>query len=241
MRGMCGRFVSASPPDELARYFQAEQPDHDLEANYNVAPTAEVYAVRAAGGHRQLTTLRWGLVPFWAKEANVGAKMINARAESLLDKPAFRNAVRRHRCLVPADGFYEWAKVPGHKTKQPYFIYRPDGEPLVFAGLWERWRGPGPDGAERTLETCAIVTCGANAAVSAVHDRMPVLLAPADWDRWLDPSAGDDPAGLDRLSRLLVPAPDNLLALRPITTAVNRVGNNGPELLEPEPQPLAPR
>jgi putative SOS response-associated peptidase YedK len=252
---MCGRFVSASPPDELARYFGAQQPDHELEANFNVAPTDEIYVVRSSQGQRQVTTARWGLVPFWAKEAKVGAKMINARSESVRDKPAFRNALRRHRCLIPADGFYEWAKVAGHKQKQPYFISRPDGEPLVFAGLWERWRPPpgerddgagvaGMTSAENrapTLVTCTILTCAANSTMTPIHDRMPVLLAPPAWDYWLggsdDPSGDDD---LDALAQLFVPAPDDLLQLRPVTTAVNRVANNGPQLLDAEPDPLVP-
>lgn len=242
---MCGRFVSAAPPDELARYFGAEPVDRELEANFNVAPTSEIYVVRAAEGHRQLSTLRWGLIPFWAKDAKIGAKMINARAESVLDKPAFRNAIRRHRCLIPADGFYEWAKVAGHKTKQPYYVTRPDGEPLVFAGLWERWRPPASGHPDRTgdkqqgepVETCTIITCGANHTMSAIHDRMPVVLPPSAWDEWLGAEA-DEPAA--DLARLLVPAPDDLITLRVVTTAVNRVTNNGPELLEVEPHPLTP-
>jgi putative SOS response-associated peptidase YedK len=239
---MCGRFVSASPPDELARYFGAQLPDHELEANFNVAPTDEVYVVRASDGHRQLTAVRWGLVPFWAKEAKVGAKMINARAESVLAKPAFRSAVQRRRCLVPADGFYEWATVPGHKAKQPYYVFRSDGEPLVFAGLWERWRPPGTGREGEPLQTCTIITCGANGTMSAIHDRMPVLLAPGAWDDWLrtDASAGDGRGDdVADLARLLVGAPDGLLTLRPVTTAVNRVANNGPQLLHEDPEPLA--
>jgi putative SOS response-associated peptidase YedK len=243
---MCGRFVSASPPDELARYFRAQPPERQLEASFNVAPTDEVYVVRSASGHRQLATLRWGLVPFWAKEARVGARMINARAESLFDKPAFRNAVRNRRCLIPADGFYEWAKVAGHKAKQPYYIYRRDGEPLAFAGLWERWRRPDTEGAPQVLETCAVVTCGANAPMASIHDRMPCLLPPSSWDRWLEGGAdgvqpADEPeAGLGDLARLLVPAPDDLLTIRPVTTAVNRVANKGPELVLEETNPLVP-
>lgn len=236
---MCGRFVSASPPDELAQYFGAEPPDHQLEANFNIAPTAEVYALRAADGHRRLAALRWGLVPFWAKDRKIGSRMINARSETVFDKPAFRNAIAKRRCLIPADGFYEWAKVPGHKRKQPYYIHRSDGEPIVFAGLWERWRPP--EGADDELvdqggwlETCTVLTCGPNETMAAIHDRMPVLLAPPVWDDWLAPS--DDPT---ELARLLVPAPDSLLELRPVTTAVNNVRNNGPELLTVEPDPLA--
>lgn len=238
---MCGRFVSASPPDDIARYFGAEQPERRLEERYNVAPTNEVYAVRAAGGRRALVLLRWGLVPFWAKEPKVGARMINARAESVADKPAFRQALRRRRCLVPADGFYEWATVPGHRTKQPYYIHRPDGEPLAFAGLWERWRAPEADPEQPALETCTILTCEANATMAPIHDRMPVLLPPTRWDQWLSPGSGDngpDDATLAELRGLLVPAPEHLLVAQPVTTAVNRVGNDGPALIEPDPDPL---
>ncbi len=239
---MCGRFVSASPPDELARYFEAEPPTHALEPNYNVAPTTTVYAVRAADGHRRLDELRWGLVPFWAKDRKVGSRMINARAETVLDKPAFRRAVRKRRCLIPADGFYEWAKIPGpdpkKPRKQPYFIHHRDGEPLVFAGLWERWSPPEDSDDEldpgQTLETCTILTTAANGTMAPVHDRMPVLLAPADWDRWLA-----DTDEIEELAGLLVPAPDEILTLQPVTTRVNNVRNNGPELLEIDPEPLA--
>jgi putative SOS response-associated peptidase YedK len=249
---MCGRFVSASPPDELARYLGAEPPPRELEANYNVAPTTEVYIARAADGHRRMSTVTWGLVPFWAKDRKIGSRMINARSESVLDKPAYRNAIRRRRCLVPADGFYEWAEVSGHDRKQPYYVHRSDGEPLVFAGLWERWRpepggatdgGAGGDEAGRAdpsgpvegLETCAVVTCAANGIMSAIHDRMPVLLPPSAWDRWLA-----DTDDLASLVDLLQPAPDDLLRLRPIATTVNNARNNGSHLLEPDPDPLTP-
>jgi putative SOS response-associated peptidase YedK len=233
---MCGRFVSASPPDELARYFGAENASPELEPNFNVAPTREVYAVRASDGHRELTALRWGLIPFWAKDVKVGAKMINARSETVLDKPAFRRAIRRRRCLIPADGFYEWAKVPGHKKKQPYFIHRADGEPIVFAGMWERWRPDDEDESDspsEVIESCTILTCGPNETMAAIHNRMPVLLPPTVWDDWLA-----DTEDLDALAELLVPAPEELLTLRPVTPMVNSVANNGPELLDLDPEPL---
>lgn len=234
---MCGRFVSASPPDELARYFGAQQPDHELEPNFNVAPTTEVYAVRAADGHRQMASMRWGLVPFWAKDRKIGSKMINARSESVLDKPAFRRAIRRRRCLIPADGFYEWAKVAGHKKKQPYFIHHQDDEPLVFAGIWERWSPPEDSEDELvgggTLETCTILTCGPNETMAAIHNRMPVLLPPPVWDDWLA-----DTEDLDAIAALMVPAPEGILTMHPVRDAVNSVRNNGAELLEVERHPL---
>jgi putative SOS response-associated peptidase YedK len=236
---MCGRFVSASPPDELADYFGATLPDHELEPNYNVAPTKEIYVVRAREGHRQLAALTWGLVPFWAKDRKIGSKMINARSETVLDKPAYRQAARRRRCLIPADGFYEWAKVAGHTRKQPYYIHHRDGEPLALAGIWERWSPPEgsddplPEG--EALETCTILTCAPNETMAAIHNRMPVLLPPSAWDRWLT-----DTDEVEALTELLGPAPDGILVLRPVRPDVNSVRNNGPELLAVDEHPLQP-
>lgn len=232
---MCGRYVSSSAPDELAQYFSAALPETLLEPNYNVAPTTPVYAVRARDGHRQLDVLRWGLVPYWADGLSVGNRLINARAEGVATKPAFRRAFERRRCLIPADGFYEWQKVAGRKAKQPYFIHRADDEPVAFAGLWERWSDPEVEDAE-AVYSCCIITTGANGDMAPIHDRMPVLLPPSAWDRWLDPTVRDR----DELTGLLRPAPDGLLVLRPITTAVNNVRNQGPELLEPAPAEATP-
>lgn len=234
---MCGRFVTASSPDELANYFGAMAPDEELDSDYNVAPTKEVYVVRAGESHRRLSAMRWGLVPFWAKDLKIGSRMINARVETVADKPAFRKAYESRRCLVPADGFYEWAKIPGEKRKQPYYVYRADGEPVVFAGLWERWRPRLPDSDERdesadAIETFTILTGRPNGEMAAIHDRMPVMIPAASWDDWLDP--GTDVAAV---AGLLVPPPDDFLVLRPISTAVNSVRNNGPQLLD-EVEPL---
>ncbi len=233
---MCGRFVSASPPDELARYFGAEPDEGELEPSFNVAPTNEVYAVKAVEDARRLVTLRWGLVPFWAKDLKIGSKMINARAETVAEKPAFRKAYERHRCLIPADGFYEWAKVEGSKTKQPYFIHRSDGEPIVFGGMWERWRprledGKTIDESADPIETCTILTCAPNAEMAEVHNRMPVLVPPSAWDDWLSAEAD-----MDYIASLLQPAPDDLLTLVPVSTAVNNVRNKGEELIRPVPE-----
>ncbi len=248
VRAMCGRYVSASPPEELARYFAATPPEEDLPANYNVAPTSKVYVVRARDGHREIDSFRWGLVPFWAKDAKIGSKMINARSETVADKPAFRRAFRSRRCLVPADGFYEWKKVGAEVTalaepsmkgvakphKQPFFIHRADGEPLAIAGLWERWYPKTPDGSDlpgaEPVETCTILTTSANATMAPIHDRMPALLPPAVWDEWLDPSSD-----ADRLGRLLVPSPDHLLTFHPVSTLVNSVRNRGEELIAEVP------
>ena len=180
---------------------------------------------------RQLVFLHWGLVPSWADDPKIGNRMINARSESLADKPAYRTAFQRRRCIIPADGFYEWQKIAGSKQKQPYFLHRPDDEPLAFAGLWEAWRGPEGD----LLRSCAIITCGANETMAPIHDRMPVVLPPNAWSGWLDRGNHDVPA----LAKLLVPAPAGLLVPRPVSTDVNDVRTNDAHLVErAEPIPV---
>lgn len=223
---MCGRFVSATSPDQLASYFSATPVGEKLlEPSYNVAPTNDIYViVDDEGGARRLDAYHWGLVPRWAKDPSVGNRMINARAETLAEKSTYRSAFRHRRCLVPADGFYEWKKVPGQKTKQPVFLHRQDGEPLAFAGLWEEWH----HGDER-LRSTTIITCAANDLIAPIHDRMPVLLAPSAWDEWLDRSI-DDTASL---GRFLVPAPPALFAVHEVSTEVNNVRNKGSHLIDP--------
>ena len=221
---MCGRFVSASPPDEIAKYFDAAAPEQALGENYNVAPTNDVYAVYETGGVRRMDPFHWGLVPHWAKDPSVGNRMINARAETLESKNAFKPALRKRRCIVPADGFYEWKKIPGQKRKQPMFIQRNDGEPMAFAGLWSIWRDS--EGGE--LHSCTIITTSANEDVADVHDRMPVILGRESWGTWLD-ERNDD---LDTLGKLLVPAPPRLIRLHPVSTDVNNVRNKGPHLID---------
>ena len=236
VRHMCGRFVQASSPELLVARFGVDEvtaPVH--EPSYNVAPRANVYAVRDraedGGRRRHLSELRWGLIPSWATDPKVGDRMINARAESLADKPAYERAFRRHRCLVPAEGFYEWQRRGARK--QPMFIHRRDGEPMAFAGLWAAWRDSNTPDAD-WMRSCTIVTTNANAAVAPLHDRMPVVLEEHDWDRWLDPDAPD----LDALARLLRPASDDLLVTYPVGAAVNSADNDGPHLVERvEPQP----
>ena len=232
---MCGRFVQASSPELLVARFGVDEPAAARhEPSYNVAPRATVYAVRdrsdgdqseSRGRRRYLSDLRWGLIPSWAKDPKVGDRMINARAESLANKPAYERAFRRHRCLVPAEGFYEWQR--RGSRKQPMFIHRRDGEPMAFAGLWAAWRDA-KDADGEWLRSCTIVTTGANATVAPLHDRMPVVLEERDWDRWLDPDAGN----VDGLARLLQPASDGLLVAYPVGTAVNSAENDGPELVE---------
>jgi putative SOS response-associated peptidase YedK len=225
---MCGRYASTAEVDDLVAMFDAEDATDDvvLPADWNVAPTKDVHVVAVRHGVRQVRVMRWGLVPSWAEDASGGARMINARAETLLAKPAFRAAAVRRRCLVPADGWYEWVRDAGRR--RPYFMTAPDGSTLAFAGLYEVWRR-----AETTLLTCTIVTTAAIGPLVDVHDRMPLLLAPDRWAAWL----GDGDAAVDDVEPLL--APPSLeevaaLELRPVANAVGNVANNGPELVLPQ-------
>lgn len=241
---MCGRFVSASPPDELARYFDVQAvAETVLDPSYNVAPTNDVYVVVESGDIRRLDAFHWGLIPFWVDAADgvrkVAAKMINARAETLAEKPAYKRAFAKRRCIVPADGFYEWKKIPGQKAKQPVYLHRPDGEPFAFAGLWELWRPKQDDGSyaddESTwIRSCTIITGQPNETVAPIHDRMPVMLPPSAWAQWLDPDNDD----LETLGKLLVPAPAELVVAHPVSTRVNDVRSKDSALIEPfDPAP----
>ena len=219
---MCGRFAFYSPHEAVARLFGvADAPE--IEPRYNIAPTQFVAAVRETGGPREVAMLYWGLVPSWAKEKSIGARMINARSETLAEKPSFRNAYKRRRCLLLADGYYEWQR--SGPIKQPYFISFASGEPFGMAGLWERWRDPG---SGEPLESCCIVTTSPAPAVAHVHDRMPVIIPPDAYSEWLDP----DNAATDRLARLLVPCEAPGLQARPVSRRVNDARNQGAGLLE---------
>ena len=235
---MCGRFVSSASPERIADYFGAVVDTEPLGENFNVAPTNDVYGVvQAPDGTLHVRAFHWGLVPSWAKDVKVGARMINARAESLAEKPAFKSIVKKTRCLVPMDGFYEWApptpdgpRTPkGAPAKRPMFIHRVDGEPLAVAGLWATWRdrAEGPDAP--WLHSAAVVTTAANSFMSAVHDRMPVILPRSRWAQWLDPENQD----LGALTGLLVPAAEDLLVMHEVSTDVNNVRNRGPHLVDP--------
>lgn len=220
---MCGRYTLSVPAETIAEHFGLEAVP-DLAPRFNIAPTQAAPVVRwsPAAAAPALDFLRWGLVPAWAKDAAGAGRLINARAETAADKPSFRVALRRRRCLVPADGFYEWRAEGG--AKQPYHIARPDHAPFAFAGLWERWtKGSEP------LETFTILTTDANAALRPLHDRMPVILDPADYDLWLDPSA-TDPALVEPL---LGPLPDDALTFVAVGRAVNTVGHDDPSLIVP--------
>ncbi len=222
---MCGRYALATPVDELQRRFGfAERPN--LAPSYNIAPTqaAPVVRRRPDAGGRELALLRWGLVPAWSEGPDQRFSMINARAETVATKPAYRAAFRQRRCLVPADGFFEWRKLDGRK--QPYFIRLGSGEPMAFAGLWERWTSR--DGRE-AIESFTIIVTDANERLRPIHDRMPVIVAPEDHERWLDPGAADG-------RELLKPCPPDWLEAYPVGTRVSSPRNDDPGLLEPVPQ-----
>jgi len=230
---MCGRYVSATPPDQVAAYFAAEAPEALLPARHNVAPTSDVYAVLSDGSTRRMDAFHWGLIPLWAKDAKIGSKMINARAETVAEKSAYKSALKKRRCIIPADGFYEWQKSaadPKKGKKQPFYIQRPDGEPYAFAGLWEVWRGPDKD--QEPLRSCTIITTTPNSEMAKIHDRMPVILPPSAWDTWLDRDVDD----LELLGKLLVPAPPEIISMHPVSTDVNNVRNDGPELTAEAPR-----
>lgn len=230
---MCGRFTSTTSSADLAAWFDvATVAADDLPVDHNVTPTRTIYIVRQETDERLLDAARWGLVPSWAEDPGIGARLINARSETAAQKPSFRAAFRRRRCLIPVDGFYEWSMVPGRRRKQPwYFSARVHG-PLALAGLWESWRSPNtPDGPP--LQTCTILTSAPNSIVAPIHDRMPVILERSAWEEWLDPTYED----VDALTGMLGPAPDDLLTVWPVSVAVNDVHRHDDELVAPVDPP----
>lgn len=226
---MCGRFTQRFSWRELHELLDLIGAPANLEPRYNVAPGQQIAAVRAEGGGRRLAMMRWGLIPFWAKEPNIGYRLINARSETARTKPSFRSAWRSRRCLIPADGFYEWTGEK--KARQPWLIAMRQGGVFCFAGLWERWTVPSGlsltgslaelDEGE-TLETCTILTTRANDDVARVHDRMPAILPPALFDSWLS----GDGVTLD-------PWPADTMTLHPVSTRVNKAANDDPRCVEP--------
>ncbi|MEP9383729.1 SOS response-associated peptidase [Nocardioides sp. KR10-350] len=245
---MCGRYASSRHPDDLGDVFEIDElrlPE-PLDENYNVAPTDEVYAVlerppRKDDGddedriERQLRTVKWGLVPSWAKDASIGSRMINARMETVAEKPAYKRAFEKRRCLLPADGYYEWYETSqldkrGKPRKQPFFIRPKDHGILAMAGLYELWPDPTKDKDDPTrwLWTCTVITTNAADHLGRIHDRMPLMVERDRWEEWLDPRR---PGSTD----LLVPASPDVLEAYPVATLVSNVRNNGPELTEPLP------
>ena len=246
---MCGRYVSTADAASVAAWFDAAPAEQDLPADYNVAPTKPVFIVADRPGReaddpdvRQVLVARWGLVPSWAKDPSIGSRMINARAETVAQKPAFRRAFARRRCLVPADGYFEWYQPPagpstplgrsGRPLKRPYYIHRGDGGSLALAGLYEWWHDPArsEDDQDSWLLTCTVITTDADDELARIHDRMPMLVAAKDWPRWLDRSLDAEGA-----ADLLHPGSAADLVAQEVSTLVNAVGNNGPELIAPLP------
>ena len=221
---MCGRFTLTVDPDELQDAFPGLTlpADHPPTPRYNIAPSQPV-AVITNNGKNTLEFFRWGLIPSWAKDPAIGNRLINARAETLADKPSFRTAFKRRRCLIPADGFYEWRKDPGGKT--PMYIRLKSGDPFAFAGLWEAWHSA----EDETLLTCTIITTTPNSLMEKIHDRMPVILKPDAYDRWLDP-AEQEPG---KLSGLLKPYPASHMTAYAVSKRVNKPENDSPELVVP--------
>jgi putative SOS response-associated peptidase YedK len=221
---MCGRFTLIMPGEAVAELFQLPEVP-TLAPRYNIAPTQPVAAVRVSrdSGQRELTHFHWGLIPRWAKDPSIGSRMINARSETAAEKPSFRAAIKYRRCLVPADGFYEWQKLNG--KKQPVRVQASDGNLFAIAGLWEHWSSP--DGSE--IESCTLLTTSPNELLAQVHNRMPVLVAPENFDLWLDPAAQH--AG--EVQHLLKPYPADEMTFYPVSTHVNNPRNDDPRCIEP--------
>ena len=221
---MCGRFALGRSPDDLREFFGlTEAPP--VSPRYNIAPSTPILAVREIDGQRRADPLHWSLIPYWAKEVKTGYTTINARAETVDTTPSFRKPFRQRRCLIPADGFYEWQAQEGGKAKQPYFISRTDGAPMAFAGLWDRWEDRGSD---EVIESCTIIVTFANKRLEPIHDRMPVLLDPEAFATWLDPENQDR----DALKAMLRSYPGDALQAVPVSRRVNNPRNDDPGLVE---------
>jgi putative SOS response-associated peptidase YedK len=217
---MCGRYTLSTPVGKLAEEFDLSGSLPDLQSSYNVAPTQEVPAVVAGNGGRRLEMLRWGLIPSWADDPGIGSRMINARSETVAEKPSFRRAFKERRCLIPADGFYEWQKTNG--SKQPYYFRMKDGRPFAFAGLWESWAGDGE------IRSCTILTTDANHLVGEIHQRMPVILPSEYYELWLEPAVREP----DQLLPLLNPYPTDEMEAYPVSRRVNSPSNDDPGCVE---------
>jgi putative SOS response-associated peptidase YedK len=214
---MCGRFTLRQRLNDLMRHFDCPEPEWQLALRYNIAPTQDVVVVKQGETGRELAEMKWGLIPSWAKDPKIAYTMINARSETAADKPAFRSAIRKRRCLIAADGFYEWRKEG--KAKLPILFHRPDDQQFAFAGLWERWND---------IESCTILTTAANELVKSLHDRMPVILSPNDYKAWLDPQT-TEPA---KLTYLLQACPVDELTATPVNPVVNNARHEGPDCVQ---------
>lgn len=221
---MCGRFVLTSNPSAIQTAFHLASVPAEMPARYNIAPTQPV-AVITNDDPTALEFFRWGLIPSWSKDMSIASKLINARSESVDEKPSFRTAFKKRRCLIVTDGFYEWQEREGQKTKTPMFIHMQDNEPFAFAGLWEIWHNPAAGGEE--IRTCTIITTDANPFMSKIHHRMPVILAPDDYATWLE---ADKP---EVLKALLKPFEQEQMAAHPVSLRVNKVANDAPDLIQP--------
>jgi putative SOS response-associated peptidase YedK len=230
---MCGRYKLTAKERWLSEYFNIPAEDIEWAARWNVAPTDEVATIRQDRDEpkRVFAKMRWGLIPYWAKDASIGAKTINAVCETAAEKPVFRESMRKRRCLIPADGFYEWKQI-GRKKKQAYNIGMKDDGLFAFAGLWDRWK----DGSGNVIESCTILTTEANSLLKPIHNRMPVIPHPDDYDLWLDPGV-TDPA---RVADLLKPFDAQQMRVYPVSSAVNSVKNDSPECAEREMEPEEP-
>ena len=231
---MCGRYALTTPAEVIAQIFRLGVIS-DYAPRWNIAPTQSAPVIRAdrSTGERRLDLLRWGLVPFWAKDESIGNRMVNARSESVAQKPPFRELLERRRCIIPADAFYEWSKPSSSRQKkQPFALRLKDDRVFGFAGLWDRWKGPKDAPLQQPLESYTILTTSPNVVAGQLHDRMPVMLVlPEQWDRWLDVSASNAAA----LEPLLQPVPDAAMHVYPVSTRVNTPDNDDPELLREAP------
>ena len=222
---MCGRFTNKAKPEEVEKEFKVGNLNSKLfeTPRFNIAPTHTIAVVLEADGERIVSSLKWGLIPSWAKDASIGSRMINARAETLAEKPSFKNAFKSRRCIIPASGFYEWQK-QAKGAKQPFYFYLKDKDVYGFAGLYEEWLDKE---SGELVETCTIITTEANKVLEPVHDRMPVILTPKSYDEWLDAKYKDT----DKLQSLLVPYPAKEMDSHTVSRAVNAPSNDSPELV----------
>lgn len=225
---MCGRFTITTSPERWVDLLQVPSWPDGWQPRYNVAPTQMTACIRQSSADREAVLMKWGLIPSWAKEARIGARMINARSETAAQKPSFRSAVKKRRCLIPADGFFEWEKIDS-KTKQPWLIHFKDHTPFAFAGLWESWKPPNAvDDSSGPVLSCSILTAASNTEMAEIHDRMPVVIEPEDYSTWLSPDAS-----VGQVQRLMQPHPDGVWGRHRVSRLVGNVRNDVPECIQP--------